>query len=393
MSFSWLNSSDIDISVRLKISHLETSHALFTLGPVSLHVVAQLYSGGELLTLDTSTSCSEPMGSAYCSWGETLAFSFKYRDLPPDSLLALKVYRVPGQWQGKDADGRGAETMADQSLLGGTTLPLFSRKGRLKAGSHRLIIHKGEEPDVSWPSSLNSAHLSEDGAAAGNQARLEHLVRLYNRGELPRISWLDSLTASEIKSLDERWRMESATARGSNGLPLSPSPSPSPSYSLVIELPTFPQAVLYHQPISYTAASQHGLAQSSPPSPSPAILSSSVSKPEPMGPPGRPTDESNDGLVTLIDTELGRDNPAELKAQKLARSLTRGMVDRDLKPNSDERKRITAVLKVCMSLIRQSLSPRPLPLTLIKTIISNSCPLTSSCTRTSELFSGGLGMP
>jgi phosphatidylinositol 3-kinase len=43
--------------------------------------------------------------------------------------------------------------------------------------------------------------------------------------------------------------------------------------------------------------------------------------------------------------QVGRDNPAELKAQKLARSLTRGIVDRDLKPNSEERKRITSVLK------------------------------------------------
>ena len=34
--------------------------------------------------------------------------------------------------------------------------------------------------------------------------------------------------------------------------------------------------------------------------------------------------------------QAGRENPAELKAQKLARSLTRGVVDRDLKPNRCE---------------------------------------------------------
>lgn len=44
--------------------------------------------------------------------------------------------------------------------------------------------------------------------------------------------------------------------------------------------------------------------------------------------------------------QIGRENPAELKAAKLARSLTRGLVDRDLKPNSDERRAIAAVLRL-----------------------------------------------
>jgi Phosphoinositide 3-kinase family, accessory domain (PIK domain) len=44
--------------------------------------------------------------------------------------------------------------------------------------------------------------------------------------------------------------------------------------------------------------------------------------------------------------QIGKDNPAELKAQKLARSCTRGIIDHDLKPNSEERKRISQVLKL-----------------------------------------------
>ncbi len=43
--------------------------------------------------------------------------------------------------------------------------------------------------------------------------------------------------------------------------------------------------------------------------------------------------------------QVGRDNPSELKAQKLARSLTRGVIDRDLKPNTEERRRVAAVLR------------------------------------------------
>jgi hypothetical protein len=44
--------------------------------------------------------------------------------------------------------------------------------------------------------------------------------------------------------------------------------------------------------------------------------------------------------------QVGRDNPAELKAQKLARSLTRGVIDPDLKPNSEEKRALQAILKL-----------------------------------------------
>jgi phosphatidylinositol 3-kinase len=39
------------------------------------------------------------------------------------------------------------------------------------------------------------------------------------------------------------------------------------------------------------------------------------------------------------------DNPADVKAQKLARGLTRGVIDKDLKPGTEERKRIATILR------------------------------------------------
>lgn len=47
---------------------------------------------------------------------------------------------------------------------------------------------------------------------------------------------------------------------------------------------------------------------------------------------------STNELVTVWDPEVGRTNPSEHKQLKLARSLTRGIIDRDLKPSSNERK-------------------------------------------------------
>lgn len=42
--------------------------------------------------------------------------------------------------------------------------------------------------------------------------------------------------------------------------------------------------------------------------------------------------------------QVGRENPSELKAAKLARSMARGVEDRDLKPNTHERAQIEAVI-------------------------------------------------
>lgn len=56
------------------------------------------------------------------------------------------------------------------------------------------------------------------------------------------------------------------------------------------------------------------------------------------------------GVSTLLcyDSErrmqVNRENPSELKAAKLARSMARGVEDRDLKPNTKERQQIEAVI-------------------------------------------------
>ena len=42
--------------------------------------------------------------------------------------------------------------------------------------------------------------------------------------------------------------------------------------------------------------------------------------------------------------QVNRENPSELKAAKLARSMARGVEDRDLKPNTKERQQIEAVI-------------------------------------------------
>lgn len=53
-----------------------------------------------------------------------------------------------------------------------------------------------------------------------------------------------------------------------------------------------------------------------------------------------PISASNE-LVTVWDPEVGKQNPSENKQLKLARSVTRGLIDRELKPSSNEKKYMT----------------------------------------------------
>jgi phosphatidylinositol 3-kinase len=110
-----------------------------------------------------------------------------------------------------------------------------------------------------------------------------------------------------------------------------------------VELPTFPHTVVYQQAATAPQA--------------PADLSSSVgdrggaallaiADPEvsvrlPLLEP-----KASGPLVLMVDVlQVGRENPSELKAAKLARSMARGVEDRDLKPNTKERQQIEAVIR------------------------------------------------
>ena len=63
----------------------------------------------------------------------------QYRDLPHTTLLAVTVWEV--------SEGRSLQP------LGGATMRLFSKQGRLKTGLHKLALWQGQEADPAWPSS------------------------------------------------------------------------------------------------------------------------------------------------------------------------------------------------------------------------------------------------
>lgn len=62
----------------------------------------------------------------------------QYCDLAQDAQLALTVWQIQ--------EGQ------PQTPLGGATLRLFSKKGRLKSGQQELRLWAGREADMAWPS-------------------------------------------------------------------------------------------------------------------------------------------------------------------------------------------------------------------------------------------------
>ena len=135
--------------------------------------------------------------------------------------------------------------------------------------------------------------------------RLEGLLKQYESGAMDRIDWLDQLVFAQI----DECAAEAAETR------------PPGILQLAIELPSFDHAVL-----DLSIPPQHAA------EPTPAIDSKPV------------TSKFGKELVVFQDPEIGKESPVELKQLKLERSVSRGVIDRDLKPNKHERGEIDAIL-------------------------------------------------
>ncbi|KFK40782.1 hypothetical protein AALP_AA2G040200 [Arabis alpina] len=181
-----------------------------------------------------------------------------------------------------------------EGLIGGATILLFNSKMQMKSGKQKLRLWQGKEADGSFPTSTPGKVPRQE---RGELERLEKLMNKYERGQIQSIDWLDRLM---LKSLDTIKEQE-GSKHGNSHL------------YLVIDFCSFEHRVVFQE------------------SGANLLITS------PIG--------STNEFVTVWDTELGRINPSEHKQLKLARSLDRGIIDRDLKPSSDEKKSINRVLK------------------------------------------------
>ncbi|KAJ1699248.1 hypothetical protein LUZ63_007760 [Rhynchospora breviuscula] len=180
------------------------------------------------------------------------------------------------------------------SPLGAATLFLFNNKKQLKSGRQKLRLCLHQQADGTIPTSTPGKVPKHQ---RGEVERLDRLVNKYDRGHIPRIDWLDRLAFNAIDQIKK-----------------NQANHPQNSHlSLVVHFSSFEHPVVFQE------------------------FGANYLPPSPV--------TSTNEIVTVWDPEVGRTNPSEHKQLKLARSLNRGIVDRDLKPSINERKSIQRILK------------------------------------------------
>ncbi|KAL0307211.1 UNVERIFIED_CONTAM: Phosphatidylinositol 3-kinase, root isoform [Sesamum radiatum] len=175
----------------------------------------------------------------------------------------------------------------NEEVVGGATIRLFNMKKQLKTGKHKLRLWAGKEADGSINTATPGRVPKEE---RGELERLEKLVNKYERGQIQRIDWLDRLAFKAMEKIRERESIKN----GSSHL------------YVVVDFCSFEHRVVFQE------------------------SGANFLIPSPIA--------STNELVTVWDPEVGKTNPSEHKQLKLARSLNRGIIDRDLKPSSVERK-------------------------------------------------------
>lgn len=179
-------------------------------------------------------------------------------------------------------------------LVGGATILLFNNKKQLKTGKQKLRLWPGKEADGSFPTTTPGKVPKHE---RGELERLEKLVNKYERGLIQPIDWLDRLTFKAMEKIKEK----ECSKNGSSHL------------NLIVDFCSFDHRVVFQE------------------------SGANFLSPSPVS--------STNEIVTVWDPEVGRTNPSEHKQLKLARSLNRGIIDKDLKPSSNERRSIQRILK------------------------------------------------
>ena len=222
-----------------------------------------------------------------CDVQEWLTTCVNVRDLPREAELRFAIELL--------------EEGAAPREVGTGRLPLFSSRLRLRTGERKVAV---------TPTAAGGARGGRAGPRGGKEGeawaemrKLDKLLKQYGRGDIPKVGWLDRLSLKQLHRLQAKSEQDALEAG---------------QVFLTVELPSFPHAVLFHER---------------------AVI-----------PSGAPFPAATGALAThfIFDPEVGKESPAERKAVKLQRSQegsTTG-VDRDLKPNSSERKEILAILRL-----------------------------------------------
>lgn len=311
--FTFAKLSDLKLPVTFRISQLEGTRKAHTYTELlekpelrfhgvqqspelsDLYVTCQLVADNKPLTIPFRTS-HKAFKKDY-TWNEWITLPIRYCDLPLNAQVTFTVWDIAGP--------RSAVP------VGGSTFRLFGKKWSLRRGKHRLLLWPDREADGSIETTTPSKVDTKD-----EMGRLEKLVKKYERGDMPKSDWLDSMAFRKMAEI------HAAETEKSENL------------FLYIDLPRFDFPVIFSEPEASKVASTSAVL---PQPATPALV---------VQPASFATDA---GLWQVVDPDVARENPVEDKHRRLVRSHRSSPYDRELKPNAKIRDELSEILNYAPS--------------------------------------------
>ncbi|GAA5875731.1 hypothetical protein JCM8547_007052 [Rhodosporidiobolus lusitaniae] len=271
--------------------------------PSDLYVRIQLWADNKPLVPPLQTAHKAFKSRSQIAWNENIVLPIKYRDLPLGAQLAVTVFDIAGP--------------RDLAVVGGATMRLFGNQATLKKGKQRLFLWKGKEADGSAETETPSKVGLKD-----EMGRLEKLVKKHERGDIPRLDWLDKLAFRQIEKIHK------AESEKSENL------------FLYIDLPRFDFPVVFSEP-EYPLPVLSSLTLSN------ALAPPATSNASALGASSAASTSASAeaSLFTIVDPEIVRKNPVEAKHRRLVRDHRNGPLDRELKPNAKIRDELNEILR------------------------------------------------
>ncbi|KAH9945474.1 atypical/PIKK/PI3K protein kinase [Epithele typhae] len=253
-----------------------------------IYVTCQLIADNKPLTIPFRTAF-KAFKKDY-TWNEWITLPIRYCDLPLNSQITFTVWDIAGP--------RSAVP------VGGTTFRLFGKKWTLRRGKHRMILWPDREADGANETTTPSKMGTRD-----EKGRLEKLVKKYERGDLPKSDWLDTMAFRKMEEI------HAAESQKSENL------------FLYIDLPRFDFPVIFSEPDASNVPSTSSLTPMTI-TPAPSVSGFAADGP----------------LWSVVDPDISRENPVEDKHRRLVRSHRSSPYDRELKPNAKIRDELAVIL-------------------------------------------------
>ncbi|SPO21038.1 related to phosphatidylinositol 3-kinase [Ustilago trichophora] len=358
--YSFVRLSDLDLNLTFRISSLQGKLDRLTRTQLleqpqgrhwgaqqsrypDLVVECRLYSDNKPLSVPVKTAY-KPFRNNH-QWNEWITLPYKLCDLPLGAQLTFTIYDVASSTTSR--------------VIGGTTLSLFSKKGTLKSAQHRLFVWKGAKAD----GSVETATPSKVGEMKDEMGRLEKLIKRHERGDLPRVDWLDKLAYRQVEKVYQvesqssdrlflyidlpRFELPIVFCEAESTLPSADGVNGLSSLSNTSVGPSSGASIIGagggHQDLGGGVSQGgpgSGLSTASGNPTSAAAAAAAAAAALSTGDPNRITSS----LFTIFDPEIARSNPVEAKHRRLVRSHRSGPLDRELKPSAEVRDELNEIL-------------------------------------------------